>query len=703
MGNGLLLDSASNNTIGGTTSTAGNVIGRNILNGIMIVDSSTANLVQGNFIGTDRSGTQILSNFGDGVNINGAHRQHHRGNIGLGRNIIAANGGDGVRITDFSTGNLVQGDYIGTESGTQYLANLGNGVEITQLSSGNTIGGTTGGARNLISGNDGVGVLLAFGSGTGNLVQGNYIGTDASGTQPLGNLQSGVSIGSGASNNTIGGMISSARNLIAGNFGDGISITGTGRGPNTVDNLVQGNYIGTDFSGTQSLGNLRNGVFDRPAPNNLIGGTVTGAGNVISGNAGDGISLTGAGSKGDLIEGDFIGTNSQGTGPLSNGQDGVAVFDASDDTVGGTVQGARNVISGNHGNGISFTDTPASDVVGNFIGTDVTGTQPVANVADGVLFDDSTSDTVGGTAQGAGNVISGNDQAGVEIRGTTSRNDDVEGNTIGPAVGGESFVTTAAGDLGNLYGVYINGSADNTVGGTNASVRNLISGNSRPDGSGVGVEIAGPENLIEGNFIGTDQSGGFPLENDTGVFINGAAANTIGGTVLGACNLISGNIQTDGDGVGVYITGAGASNNVVEGNHIGTDKNGTGTLVRGQSNLGILVSDTPGGNMSNIIGGAAPGAGNVISGFTTGIYVFATQSQFSPLGSVVVQGNLIGTDKTGTKAAGQHRGNLHQRCARQHDQPATPSPTITPVSTCWAARRPATRSRAIASASTSPA
>ena len=284
---------------------------------------------------------------------------------------------------------------------------------------------------------------------------------------------------------------------------------------------------------------------------------MTGAGNVISGNAGDGISLTGAGSKGDLIEGDFIGTNSQGTGPLSNGQDGVAVFDASDDTVGGTVQGARNVISGNHGNGISFTDTPASDVVGNFIGTDVTGTQPVANVADGVLFDDSTSDTVGGTAQGAGNVISGNDQAGVEIRGTTSRNDDVEGNTIGPAVGGESFVTTAAGDLGNLYGVYINGSADNTVGGTNASAHNLISGNSRPDGSGVGVEIAGPENLIEGNFIGTDQSGGFPLENDTGVFINGAAANTIGGTVLGACNLISGNIQTDGDGVGVYITGAG--------------------------------------------------------------------------------------------------------------------------------------------------
>ena len=665
LGNGVLLDGASNDTIGGTTAGAGNIIGRNNLNGIFILDGSTANLVQGNSIGTDVSGTQILSNSGDGVNINGASDNTIGGTAASAHNIIAANGGDGVRITNFSTGNLVQGNYIGTDiSGTQHLANLGNGVEITNLSSGNLIGGTTGGARNLISGNDGVGVLLAFGSGTGNLVQGNYIGTDASGTQPLGNLQGGVSIGSGASNNTIGGMISSAHNLIAGNFGDGISITGTGRGPNTVDNLVQGNYIGTDFSGTQSLGNLRNGVLILNAPNNLIGGTATGAGNVISGNAGDGISLTGAGSKGDLIEGDFIGTNSQGTGPLSNGQsngqDGVAVFDASDDTVGGTVQGARNVISGNHGNGISFTNTPASDVVGNFIGTDVTGTQPVANVADGVLFDDSTGDTVGGTAQGAGNVISGNDQAGVEIRGTTSQNDDVEGNTIGPAVGGKSFVRVTGGlGNGNLYGVYINGSADNTVGGTNPSARNLISGNSRPDGSGDGVLIAGPANLIEGNFIGTDQSGGFPLGNDTGVFINGAAFNTIGGTVQGAGNVIAGYTTAFAQvGVGIDIANAGALDNLVEGNLIGTDATGERALVPSQqpaSGIGVLINDavpvgpnTPG---SNTIGGVTAAARNVISGFVIAIEIYAPQSSFNPEPGTTVEGNYIGTNALGVVVA----------------------------------------------------
>ena len=211
LGNGVLLDGASNDTIGGTTAGAGNIIGRNNLNGIFILDGSTANLVQGNSIGTDVSGTQILSNSGDGVNINGAS-DNTIGNGGLARNIIAGNGVDGVRMTNFSTGNLVQGNYIGTDiSGTQHLRNLGNGVEITNLSSGNLIGGTTDGARNVISGNDGLGILIALGPGIGNLVQGNYIGTDQSGTQPLGNLRGGISIVSGASNNTIGGMIAAAQ------------------------------------------------------------------------------------------------------------------------------------------------------------------------------------------------------------------------------------------------------------------------------------------------------------------------------------------------------------------------------------------------------------------------------------------------------------------------------------------------------------
>ena len=268
-----------------------------------------------------------------------------------------------------------------------------------------------------------------------------------------------------------------------------------------------------------------------------------------------------------------------------------------------------------------------------------------------VLFDDSTSDTVGGTTQGAGNVISGNGQAGVEIQGTTSRNDVVEGNTIGPAVGGKSFVT-AAGGFGNLYGVYINGSADNTVGGTNASVRNVISGNSRPDGSGDGVLIAGPANLIEGNFIGTDQSGGFPLGNDTGVFINGAAANTIGGTVQGAGNVIAGYTAFAQGGVGVDIANAGASDNLVEGNLIGTDATGERALVLSQqpaSGVGVLINDTPG---SNTIGGVTAAARNVISGFVIALEIYAPQSSFNLVPGTTVEGNYIGTNALGVVVAG---------------------------------------------------
>ena len=275
----------------------------------------------------------------------------------------------------------MQGNYIGTNAaGTQTLSNLGNGVEISG-SVANTIGGTMPGASNLISGNaDGVLIINASGN---NLVQGNYIGTNAAGTQTLSNLGNGIEI-SNSKQNTIGGTTPGARNLITGNFSDGVLITILSK-----DNLVEGNYIGTDFSGTQFLGNGGNGVEISGSVANTIGGTTPGARNLISGNFGDGVSIIGTPvgpNTTNLIEGDFIGTNIQGTGPLSNGQDGVAVLDASDDTVGGTVQGAGNVISGNDGNGISFTDAPASDVVGNFIGTNAAGTQSVANAADGVLY-----------------------------------------------------------------------------------------------------------------------------------------------------------------------------------------------------------------------------------------------------------------------------------------------------------------------------
>ena len=191
--------------------------------------------------------------------------------------------------------------------------------------------------------------------------------------------------------------------------------------------------------------------------------------------------------------------------------------------------------------------------------------------------------------------------------------------------------------------------------------RNLISGNSHPEGSGVGVQIAGSgatRNLMEGNYIGTDQSGGFPLGNDTGVFINGAAANTIGGTVQGAGNVIAGYISTASaqGGVGVDIANAGALDNLVEGNLIGTDATGEQALVPSQqpaSGVGVLIMTATGQYTgSNTIGGVTAAARNVISGFVIAIEIYAPQSPSNPEPGTTVEGNYIGTNASGVVVKG---------------------------------------------------
>ncbi len=176
-----------------------------------------------------------------------------------------------TNIALVNTGNVVQGNYIGTDvTGTAALGNY-NGVAV--YSAGNTIGGTTAGAGNIISGNTGDGVLISGSTASGNVVEGNYIGTDYTGSVALGNdagnvviasdrtdNNGGVVIASGASGNTIGGDTAAARNIISGNIGDGIDITGSGANGNTV----VGNYIGTDAAGNKlALSNGDNRRFRR--------------------------------------------------------------------------------------------------------------------------------------------------------------------------------------------------------------------------------------------------------------------------------------------------------------------------------------------------------------------------------------------------------------------------------------------------------
>src|SRR5262249_35586781 len=131
---------------------------------------------------------------------------------------------------------------------------------------------------------------------TGNAVQGNYIGTNANGnnangTSGLGNTLAGVIIESGASNNRVGGA--GPRNVVADNGTSGIVV----QDPTTTGNVIQGNLLGTDATGTQKLGNAISGVYLwKGTHDNLIGTDGDGVNdpaerNVISANLNDGVTI----------------------------------------------------------------------------------------------------------------------------------------------------------------------------------------------------------------------------------------------------------------------------------------------------------------------------------------------------------------------------------------------------------------------------
>ena len=154
---------------------------------------------------------------------------------------------DGVEITS-SGGNLIEGNYIGTDvTGTIDRGNVDDGLDIR--TSSNTIGGTTAAARNIISGNDGDGVVLTTGGATSNVVQGNYIGTDVTGTNPLGNGTHGVRLDNTASNNTIGGTVAGAANIIAFSAGRGVLLTATAGTGNTIqrNSIFNNTSLGIDL------------------------------------------------------------------------------------------------------------------------------------------------------------------------------------------------------------------------------------------------------------------------------------------------------------------------------------------------------------------------------------------------------------------------------------------------------------------------
>jgi parallel beta-helix repeat protein len=575
---GVMASNSSNNTIGGATIGARNVISGNTNSGIIINPNAAGNQIQGNRIGTDVNGVAALGNGADGIGLQGVSNNTIGGAAASARNIISGNSNQGIFISLGATANIVQGNFIGTNNeGNTVIGNNRNGILVLD-SPGNTIGGTAAGTGNLISGNSSFGIDITVNNSTGNIAQGNLIGTDASGTFNIGNGNGGIRI-LNAPNNVIGGAAAAARNVISGNASNGI-IASAANGNN-----IQGNFIGVDISGNAALANLGSGVEVFDSSN------VTITGNVISGNGDDGAHLENpspATGQNNSVRGNFIGTNAAGTAAIPNGDNGVVIVDMFNNIIGGTAPADRNVISGNgiggnpSSDGVEISGNMATNnsVQGNLIGTDINGTADLGNSGNGIFINNSPNNVIGGTSAGARNIISGNDQSGIAIVEMLSTGNQIQGNFIGTDVTGASALSNG------VDGVKIDTAANNTIGGAAAGARNVISGNAA---NGVLIrEATTTGNIIQGNFIGVAFNGATPLANaQQGVFIfNNASGNSIGGTAAGQGNRIAFNTLN-----GVLID-TGAINNGIQSNLIFSN----GQLGIDLNNDGVTPNDANDGD-----------------------------------------------------------------------------------------------------------
>lgn len=515
---------------------------------------SSFNTIQGNFIGTDVTGTLARANGQYGIFSLGGSTNTIGGTTPTARNVISGGNDTGIYLLNCA-GNVVQGNYIGvTAAGTADLGNLNNGI-VLFAAPGNIIGGPTAGARNIIAGNDASGLNLNTPDATGNVIQGNYIGVNVTGSGAISNTADGITLND-AAGNTIGGPTAGAGNVISGNGKAGIYFAGA----NTRSNVVQGNLIGTDSSGTTAVPNNFAGVTLTDAVGNTIGGGVA-ARNIISGNRQEGIFL-GANSRSNLVQGNFIGTQIGGTAALGNTASGIALNNAPNNFIGSSTAGAGNVISGNGYLGIWFINANATgnQVRGNLIGLTANGSSSLGNVNAGLGFSDAGGNVIGGAGATEGNTISGNgfpaNNGGVFIAGSLARANRLLGNRIGTDLTG-----TAA--LANRYeGIYLISANSNVIGGALAGEGNIIAGNTTR-----GLRLTNSlYTEIRGNLIGTRSDGATSLAN--GQFNleleENSSFNTIGGLAGGAGNRIA----FSGGGFAAIRIRDTATNNALLGNAI---------------------------------------------------------------------------------------------------------------------------------------
>lgn len=375
---GLEIIAAAENNIG-----PANVISGNGLDGVHISHYSTGNIIRGNIIGLSFSGDGAIGNGSDGIELFNSP-QNIIGGVGQG-NVVSGNLDNGIVLAGtVATDNVVQGNFIGTDpAGTAPFGNSSNGLMIAS-GQDNLIGGPATGEGNLISGNSFTGIYISGSYAGGSIIQGNKIGTDITGAVALANGPAGYGVGGirlFAADTLIGGTVAGAGNLISGNFGCGIELGNNGQA------TIQGNYVGTDGAGMVALPNTR-GVCIYNSDSNIIGGTIPAARNLISGNNGDGLTLFFATSDNNVVQGNYIGADATGAFSLGNGDAGVLINDAPNNLIGGDEDGAGNLIGGNVGHGIEVSGNGATGNALRANAIEQNGGRGIDLGADGVTLND---------------------------------------------------------------------------------------------------------------------------------------------------------------------------------------------------------------------------------------------------------------------------------------------------------------------------
>lgn len=285
----------SNHMIGGPSVGDGNVFNGNQQNESLPMLNTTNVTVQGNFFGTNPSGTATSINAVGvaserGINLESAIGTHVGGTV-FGQGNLFSGNTDGINLTSSpdslttpTSNTIIEGNYFGTDvTGTIALGNTNTGISV-KFATNTLIGGTTTGSRNVIAGTTGLtsGISIRE-NATTTTVKGNYIGTDKTGNSPLGS-NFGVMFQDGAQDNIVGGTTIADRNIISGNA-VGVQFLSLGGG--TISrNTVLGNYIGVGADGTTSVPNTNYGIslVGQTVANNVIGGTTAGSGNKIANN-----------------------------------------------------------------------------------------------------------------------------------------------------------------------------------------------------------------------------------------------------------------------------------------------------------------------------------------------------------------------------------------------------------------------------------